>query len=121
MGHPGKYLPQKLDPSDKFGNRSMKRTTQNIQGFVLQNTANGLIECYSAEGVPQGLSLPRDTEGIDVDITALRSTDQLIRSAGVSQQESINNEIHIYVTPQGQALHILEPCIQMSYQLLQGL
>ena len=91
-GYPGKYLPQKLDPSEKVVHRSMKRTSQNVQDFVLQNTANGLIVHHNAEGVPQGLSLPRDTEGTEVDITALRSTDQLIRSAQVNQQKSINNE-----------------------------
>ena len=91
-GHPGKYLPEKLDPSEKGAYRYMKRTTQDIQDFVSKNTTNGLIVHNNEAGVPQGLSLPRDADGTAVDITALRSTDQLVRSAEVKQQEHINND-----------------------------
>lgn len=94
-GCPGKYVPQKLDPSEKNVFRSLKRTNQDTQDFVTQNTDHGLILQQNDDGVPQGLGLPRDRDGIQVDLTALRSTDQLLRSAKVNQaneQDSPNND-----------------------------
>lgn len=64
-----------------------------VQDLVVNNTQKGFLMMNNEKRrTTRRLTLPRDTDGMEVDITALRSTDQLISSPQVNQYEPINND-----------------------------
>lgn len=76
-GHGGLFKRVKEAPSGPT-TRSFWRVNQELQDFVLQNTENGLIVSRDQSGVPQGASLPRSLNGVEMDTTALRPKDCLV-------------------------------------------